>query len=191
MITLKKLDDTNHNCMLSIAQTSDDGRASWEVQLTTTDLPPAFENSERRRVDLSIVSIHDLHEEGNNVFFIPVTLSAIVHGEGVQKLYYRQKYENNGVIAPTLMLNAMLSGNDLQIIEEPFLRLEFSVLPAQTDQRVPGTEGQRMGGQSTLVGAGLDLRDREHIDRGENANGGLDLAKGEHLQPNQQESVTT
>jgi hypothetical protein len=182
MLSIQDIADRFDRKMLKIDQATNEDQSRFIVSLLTADLPPQFENSARRKVDLSIVNESDWSgDTSTNAILIPLVLTGTSVIEGKTKSYYRQQYDgSNLTISNSPQIEGYVihdNGSD-DTLTTPHLLIIFGV-EAQTDQDTQGSQGDRQGFSGSLQNGDLSTLDqRPHVDKGENAHGGLDLTPG-------------
>lgn len=179
MITLQNLGDLHDNYVISIDQFSSNKRSHWKLELTTSDVSPAFINSDNRAVDISIVPLHEIERREDSVIYLPVVAVGISYLKDQVKIYYASQESSklNSSLNPRMILQGYLLSSDdsshnvQSLCDEPYIRIELKVLQdnAGNNQSSDTSESQSLD------------HERVHIERNENANGGLDLPVGEKI----------
>lgn len=179
MITLQNLGDLHDNYVISIDQVSSNGQSHWNLELTTSDVPPVFINSDNRAVDISIVPMHEIERREDSVIYLPVVAVGVSYLKDQVKIYYASQESSklNSSLNPRMVLQGYLLSSDdsshnvQSLCDEPYIRIELKVLQDNS---------KHTQSNDTSESQNPDLG-RVHIERNENANGGLDLPVGEQI----------
>ena len=188
MITLQTVTDLNNRRSLSVSSLTEDRKTGWDLTLLSADFPSWFVSEENPDVTLAIISGDDWQPEGEtDTMLIPVMLSGAAHIGGETRYYYRQRFDNSeSQIAPSLQLNCFITQNQGDVeITNPHLLVTFTTVSQTSSKDSPLYMGGQHELNSSFSNSENDLElartreGREHVDRNEIANGGLDLAVGE------------
>lgn len=177
MLMVRNVADRANRMSLEIEQLGKDGNSYFSIRLLTCDLPASFlAHDVNRKATMSLI-------DGNNVssddttLVVPMIFIGSAISDGKQISYYRQRFEepDNQLLSPAPSVSATCRivanvSDDTAELKDPNLII---VLSTQSAEQLRMEEGD------FSAGSGLELGSREHVERNENANGGLDLRVGD------------
>lgn len=211
MITVQNIRDSAGRSTISYSDVALDRTYGWQLSLTSPDIPALFLNSkpEKRQLDVSIIEGEGLNPADHpDSVILPVSLvSTTVLGDKV-KSFYRQRFDIQSKLSPILALDCFVTKGDEAAgdLKDPHILLCFKVNPmsdidTNDTNNTAGSNESKFGEPVAIKGNDqssdntLDSRQqadttnapREHVDRGEPANGGLDLPVGATKSDSQEE----
>lgn len=189
---------------VTINQSDKEAGSFWNVDLTTTDLPPEFVNANRssRQVELSVIDLNNTEDQlEQNSIVIPIELNGVTQTNGEQsKFYFRNRFEAKiNQLAPSATIEGYITQDNDDVIsyENPHLLISFSIDQTNQDkdnqtmssndtnqsndtnersEQKSDIERQQFSGERQT--GGYSEQKRPVIDENENANGGTVLPVG-------------
>lgn len=171
MITIKDANDTTGSKQIIINQDAEDGKSSWNVRLTTSDLPDNFDTQQRVSYDLDIIA-DDMRaaQDGEHVLFIPVQLVGVSMDNGQTRYSYGNRFPHAGRAASELDIQCSIlketgTNQDPDVsydLNTPYLRIAIRTEAIQGSQQEdqPASQAyqsrERQGDSPGISGSSTD-----------------------------------